>query len=1121
MAVSNRDRVGRGFELLAAGLSPYVDRRMRASSRAGTDWVHDFAASVSIKGEVSTNDPSFLLRVMADRWDPAFATELTRTDRNLVFELRDVRNRWAHNDGFSLDDAYRALDSIERLLAAADASEAAEAGQGKVELMRQKFEAQARRATPAPEVLLTEPAAGLKPWREVMAPHDDVAQGGFTLAEFAADLYQVSVGDGRPEYTDPVEFFRRTFLTAGLRQLLTEAIERLSGRGGSPVVDLQTSFGGGKTHSMIALYHLFSGVGMDRLPQELVDLAREAGSPKPPAARRAVLVGTRISPGQPSPKPDGTVVRTLWGELAWQLGGADAFAMVAEADRTSTNPGDALRSVLAAAAPCLILIDEWVAYARELYHDDNLAGGTFDTHFTFAQMLTEAARATDRALLVVSIPASDEGAGGVGSGATIEVGGTGGREALRRLRAVIGRLESSWRPASAEESFEIVRRRLFQPVDAATMPHRDATARVLGEFYRTQASEFPAECREPAYEDKIKRAYPIHPELFARLYEDWSTLERFQRTRGVLRLMATVVHALWSGQDQSPVILPASVPLSDVEVVQELTRNLEDNWKPIIDADVDGPASLPMALDDQYKNLGRYGATRRVARSVFLGSAPLAGSPNQGLDAARVRLGCALPGETVAIYGDALNRLADRATYFYVGGGRYWYGTQPGVARLARDRGDRLLAGDRHELMVALGERLSSEIGVGRGGGGVFAAVHVAPEGPGGVRDDPSARLVVLGPDTAHRARAETSSALQLAAQILDEKANGPRDHRNMLVFLVADEREVDPLLGAAADQVAWKSVVEESAALNLSPQQHAQAWARWDDAKGAVGTWLNAAYQWLLVPRLADPTGPVSWDEVKVNGGGGRGPGGGLVERAGTKLVQSGALYVTYPPVLLRLNLDGPLASLWAEGSVSVGQIWDAYSRYLYLHRLRDVSVLLECVAGGPGSTSWESEGFAVAEATDPREAGRYAGLVVGAIAGAVRETSLVVRPETASAQLAVEEVARREAAAESGADDAEVDGRVDSSSTDDFPVGVVTGPMVLRRFYGVANLDPGRLTRDAARLAEEVVAHLNALDGTETQVTIEIRAANPDGFPDGVRKVVSENAAALRMREHGFEAE
>ena len=391
MAVSNRDRVGRGFEALATGLEPYVEQRMRATSHFGDGWLGAFSASArpALTGAASLEDPALLLRVMADSWDLAFRAQLGRTERNLVFELRDTRNRWAHNERFSVDDAYRALDSIERLLTVAQAPEAAEVGASKAELMRLSFEAQARRAAPSIDVLLTRPAGGLKPWREVIQPHDDVARGRFSLAEFAADLHQVAHGEGAAEYADPVEFFRRTFVTEGLRQLLGQAVERLARGSGSPVVDLQTSFGGGKTHSMIALYHLCSGLELSRFPSEVQDLVGTAGVTVLPTVRRAVLVGTRLAPGQPSVKDDGTQVRTLWGELAWQLGGRASFDLVAEADRTSTNPGDALRTVLDRAGPCLILIDEWVAYARALYADDSLPAGTFDTHFSFAQMLTE------------------------------------------------------------------------------------------------------------------------------------------------------------------------------------------------------------------------------------------------------------------------------------------------------------------------------------------------------------------------------------------------------------------------------------------------------------------------------------------------------------------------------------------------------------------------------------------------------------------------------------------------------------------------------------------------------------------------------------------------------------
>ena len=202
------------------------------------------------------------------------------------------------------------------------------------------------------------------------------------------------------------------------------------------------------------------------------------------------------------------MVQTLWGELAWQLGGAASFALVAHADRTRTNPGDALRLVLRQAGACLILIDEWVAYARVLYGDDSLPAGTFDTHFTFAQMLTDGAgrwpgpprRVDPGVRLGDSVVGSD-----------LEVGGPGGREALRRPRSVIGRVESSWRPATAEESFEIVCRRLFQPVDTAHLADRDATARVFGDLYRTQASEFPVECREQGLRRQDQGRLPDPP----------------------------------------------------------------------------------------------------------------------------------------------------------------------------------------------------------------------------------------------------------------------------------------------------------------------------------------------------------------------------------------------------------------------------------------------------------------------------------------------------------------------------------------------------------------------------------------------------------------------------------
>ena len=436
---------------------------------------------------------------------------------------------------------------------------------------------------------------GLKAWRDVVTPHQDVASGRYQQAEFAADLWQVFLGEGTDEYRDPAEFFRRTYLTASLRQMLAGAVQRLTGRGSDPVVQLQTNFGGGKTHSMLALYHLFSGAPPTSLAG-IDEVLKSVDTARLPSVRRAVLVGNRVSPGNPVTKPDGTVVRTLWGELAWQLGGPEAFARVAADDEHATSPGDRVRELLVEYGPCLVLIDEWVAYARQLHDQSDLPAGSFETQFTFAQTLTESVKAVDNCLLVISLPASDTDGSPHTYADDAEVGGQRGRDALQRLRNVIGRVEAPWRPASAEESFGIVRRRLFRTfVDAAQFTARDLVARGFSDLYRTQQQEFPTECREADYEKRLKDAYPIHPEVFDRLYTDWSALAKFQRTRGVLRLMAAVIHHQWESGDRSPLILPGSIALEDPRVQSELTRYLDDNWTPIIEKDVDGADSLAAA----------------------------------------------------------------------------------------------------------------------------------------------------------------------------------------------------------------------------------------------------------------------------------------------------------------------------------------------------------------------------------------------------------------------------------------------------------------------------------------------------------------------------------------------
>jgi len=1112
MAITNHERVGKALELLTSGLKPFVERELRNTEQPG--WFEKTRRSLAdaqlqLPGTADEPhwDAAAILVTMWNQWNNVFRKILGQAERTLVSELRDVRNRWAHQRPFSTDDAYRALDSAARLLTAVSAPEAAEIEKMKMELLRVRFDEQVRteKRRSAGTAIETQVSAGLNPWRAVVSPHKDVASGKYQQAEFAADLWQVYLGEGSDEYRKPAEFFRRTYLTESLKGLLVGAVRRLNGEQGDPVVQLQTNFGGGKTHSMLALYHLFSGTPHSEL-LEADAILNEANVNDLTKVNRVVLVGNKISPGNPVTKPDGTVVRTLWGELAYQLGGKKAYAKIKADDEKGTSPGDALRALFNEYTPCMILIDEWVAYARQLHEDDDLPGGTFETHFTFAQALSESAKAAKRCLLVISLPASDTGGSPHTKSEDIEVGGERGRAALDRLRNAVGRVEASWRPASAEEGFEIVRRRLFEPlVDRQQFVARDTTAKEFFNLYRTQQQEFPPECRDSDYEKRLKDAYPIHPEVFDRLYSDWSTLAKFQRTRGVLRLMAAVIHSLWEKGDSSPLILPSNIPIDDPRVQFELTRYLSDNWVPVIEKDVDGPNSMPLRIDGETPNLGKYSACRRVARTVYLGSAPTIKAANKGVEDRRIKLGCVMPGEAPAIFGDALRRLSSTATYLYQDSVRYWYSTQPTVTKLAEDRSEQL-KGDPDAVAEEVGKWLRNDLRKT----GDFSRIHPLPRTSGDVPDDRDSRLVVFGIEYPHT-KDGGSPALAAAKEMLQNRGSAPRLNRNTLLFLAADKTRLQDLDEAIRRYLAWFSIVDEAEELNLDPHQRKQSIAQKESSSSAVAARLPETYQWLIVPMESSPQATVEWQSFRLTGQ------EALAVRATRKLRNDELLISGLAASRLRLELDQ--VPLWREDHVPIQQLAEDFARYLYLPRLKDTGVLIEAIRSGFALLTWQQDSFAYAEIYD-EDAGRYRGLRACQNIWISDDSpmGLLVKPEVAQRQLQ-EETPQTPGGPQPPVGDVTTPGPLGGGTTGEEEPAPTPAPP--RRFHGSVALDSTRVGRDAGRIADEVVSHLTGLIGSKVNVTLEIEAEIPSGAPDHVVRTVTENCRTLKFDSQGFESE
>ena len=1092
MAVANHERIGNCLNLLQEGLREYVVREL--SQKYPGDWMDKARQSLPPSGpdrlrdaDAQAWDCAALFSIMLGNWQYCFNRILGSAEKSYVHELINVRNEWAHQRRFTLDDTNRAIDTIKRLLEKVGAPQVAAVDEQMQEVLRQRFDAMRRREEKAVTTVAIsgDTKAGLPPWRQLVMPHPDVAKGEFVQAEFAADLDRVVQGKASAEYQDAAQFFSRTFITSGLHFALVNALKRICGKGGEPVLDLMTSFGGGKTHTMIALYHLFGKTPASALPG-MEPLMKEAGVTSVPAVRRAVLVGTHITPSVPRKTSEGIEIRTLWGELAYQLGGAEGFKIMAEADRTGTIGADLLQKLFRTYTPCLVLIDEWVAHARQLYDIPSLLpAGSFASNMTFAQALTSAAAETG-VHVVVTLPQSDT-----------EMAGSAGRAAFAELSKVIHRADSPWRPTTELEGYEIVRRRLFQPIAANDCAAVDVVCRAFSDLYNSSRVEFPSECREADYERRMRACYPIHPELLERLYKDWSMLDRFQKTRGMLRLMASVIHSLWERNDAGLMILPAHVPIDDPPVANELTKYPEDPWLPVISRDVDGPTSTSLQIDRDSPNLGKLSATRRVARTLFIATAPTYRAANRGIDERRINLGCAQPGESVPLFANALKKLGDKSVFLYQDGPRYWFGTQPSVLRLAEDRAVQLTAEQVEDEIL---DRLRAE----QATRGNFAKVYPAPMTSADVPDERESRLVILHPRATHASTATSadgaaSPAIEEAFGILKSRGSTPRKYQNALVFVAADRVRLEALQLAVRQNLAWRSIRAERDQHNLDGHQTAQVETKFTQSEDAVKAQIPEAYQWLLVPTQLSPHDPITMESRRLSSN------ERLAPRATKRMEQDSTIATVFGAANLRNNLDG--IPLWRDGKVEVKTLFEDFAQFVYLQRLTAPSVLAKCISDGVSRITWEQDGFAFADTFDATK-NRFGGLVSGQVVDVGAE---------ARGWLVSPELAKRQFAAEVGTTSGVP---MDDGPTLDPATGVKTGvggaaakPKLKTIFYGRVKPNVTKLGLSVSTIAQALVAHLQLVEDAEVEVTVEIRAKAPKGFDEKTIRTITENAKSLKF--------
>lgn len=1116
----NYELIQKGFRILLPDMAGYIGREMSRVYK--NNWWQEVLAALSdqhdlpLSGEyaelVDSLDVANCLRLIDRRWSEVFRAKLSKDYKTWANELMGVRNKVSHigQQDILQNDAERALDTMARLCDGFDSDGAEKIrslyrtlryGSSEASIISDSNKEISISVKPraVAAVLNKNVGENLPSWRDVIQPHPDVAEGRYRSAEFAADLAQVSRGEGAYEYRDPVEFFARTYITEGMAGLLIESLQRLSGKGGEPVIQLKTAFGGGKTHSMLAMYHIaHSKMSLESVPS-LKPIVERAGVGELPRANVAVLVGTALDPARrkkPANLP-GYSVNTIWGEMAYQLVVSaekpELYAKyIRDADLRGVAPGsENLKNLFNECGPCLILMDELVAYAKTIYGVEGLPAGSFDNFITFIQQITEAARASENSIVVASIPES-----------SIEIGGEAGQKALEAIEHTFGRMESIWKPVAANEGFEIVRRRLF--LDCSNTEARDAVCDAFSQMYQDNSGYFPMESKEVEYRNRLISCYPIHPEVFDRLYGDWATLERFQRTRGVLRLMAAVIHELWMANDEGAMIMPGSITMDMPQVRDELVRHLPDTWNSIIDREVDGKDSIPYQKD-MLPRFGRILACRRVSRTIMLGSAPstsaLRDQGIRGLETSRILLGVVQPGENITEFMDALNTLHGSLSYLYnnPNGNRFWYDTKPTLRKTAEDRASQVSSA---EVEIEIENRLKKCRKENP-----FAGVHASPISSSDVPDDQAVRLVLLRTKDTYRRNYEKPLALSAVEEILNNRGTSPRIYRNMLAFVAPDEGKLGALQQEVKRYIAWNSIISDKDDLNLDGQQIRETQNNLNRSNDTVDLRLKETYCWLLVPYIDqyEDMKTIQWEISDLGGGQDT-----IVSKAARKMLQSDQIITKWAPALLRMTMD---ELLWCDSdSISVKKLWEYLSTYCYLPRLSSYAVLEETICQGVASE--EYFGLSAAYSND-----RYIDLKWNQSIFSINTSDLLVKPSVVKAQIEKVTVpSQMNVQAEAYSDSSSISSSGSTQSEASCATSIT--PYVKNtHFYMSANVDPVRVNKIISTYVDEIIRHLMQVNGATVELKLDVDVIAPEGIPGATVRTVAENCKTLKISDFGFD--
>lgn len=680
-------------------------------------------------------------------------------------------------------------------------------------------------------------ATGPRPWFQTVSPHLDIRQGRLDESVFAANLAEVALGNGREIYNNPAVFFSKTFFTAGLKTVARRVIKGMNGEEDAEnrVISLQTGFGGGKTHTLISLYHLARWGRNAAQSGDASALVQYTGVPNFDKANIAVFTNTTNDPANGRTTPEGINIQTIWGELAWQLGGQAAYDILRKNDEQLIAPAGLFKKVLEQCQPALILVDELADYCVKASARKAGNSSLADQTISFMQELTEAVAGANHCVAVVTLPASPQ-----------EVGNTPEAQAiLNSLQKRVSRVGADTQPVADEEIYEVIRRRLFEDIgDPAAV---ESVVSKYMELYQQHSTELPQHAAKSEYRQKMLKAYPFHPELIDVFRIRWASHHDFQRTRGALRLLAAIVSDLWKRQQSLPgsnlLIHTSDVNCANLDALTGQLKKLYGNgYDAVISADVAGSSSNAFKIDSNKKDFGQYYLTQGIAATILLNSFGSDGA-NKGLGVPELKLNALRPDSfNHNSVNGALDELESNAYYLYYAqsggaGKRYWFHTKPNINILINQAKNDI----RNDEIEA---EILKRVNQSTGNLALFGKALVNPSED--IPEQQKPTLVILSPKYTASAGGANGHTKPLVEKLATQKGNTQRIYRNTLLFLTCSELGIGKLQSDTRDYLACQKISQEYSS-QLEREQKEEINRRLQEASRQTDTALVVAYSIVL----------------------------------------------------------------------------------------------------------------------------------------------------------------------------------------------------------------------------------------------------------------------------------